>query len=150
MREIRKARSVPRATIYEHCNAAGKMTLSGLHYSDMRAILTQASLYNHDAMSKKRGADDEAYHREMLSLIGRIDAAVMDAVAATHNPAPSARTGCRRSVEQPLSRLSMSERRRRARHQKSEREWLERTVASLEAERERRAPTKDAHEEGQQ
>ncbi len=128
----RKKPTAPRVTIYD----SGRATLSGVEYHDLRSIITQASLHNYDALecAQKKGVTaDEAYAREQLQLVERVEAAIMQAVAASFRPAPSTRTGWRFGAEPPLREVPKAERRRRVQQEKNEHECLARFMAELEA-----------------
>jgi hypothetical protein len=131
----KRARSNPRVTIYENSRA----TLSGLDYHDLRSILTQAALHNYAELDRLKDEPEAEQHaRDSLALIARIERVVLDAIGASHHPSPSDRTGWRTPAVSPLRAVPKAERWRRARQEKGEREWFDKTMASLLAERERR------------
>lgn len=133
----KRARSLPRVTIYEN----GRATLSGLDYRDLRGLLTHAALHNYDAIEKAKAVHDtEAIeHAEAsLALLRMAEAAIGDAISASHHPSDAPqRTGWRRPATMELRDMSKRERRRLAQEERSERAWLENMMASLGAERER-------------
>jgi len=89
----------PKVRIY----ANGKCTISGLDYSDMRSLLTKASLYQYDHPYKprKHNADTEkmlpgiqarndaaerAWHAKMRWISDTLDKSMAAAIATSHGP----------------------------------------------------------------
>ena len=123
----------PRVTIYENRRA----TLSGITYDDLRSLMTQAALHNYQALDKAKAdgdEDGEAHARESLLLADRVDAAIVQAIRASHHPSPSQRTGWRHPEER---RPSKAERRRAVEQKRIDREVNDRMIEDLVAERQR-------------